>query len=321
MSTDSWRIRPGRAADAGALRDIRLAALADSPDAFGDTYAQCAAWDDEQWRRRASEWNFYLAEVDGRVVGMARGEAHDARPDTRWLFAMYVAPVARGDGTARRLVDAVSAWALAEGVDALYLYVSSSMSRAKAFYAKCGFVATGLTVSHDDHEDPRLFEELRRPLHDAALRIAPVQARALHDLRRRVLRGDDPTVNVANPGDHLDTTVHFGGSLADRLVVGASFFEAPAPFGNAEGAYQLRYMATDFDVQGRGLGSRLLAYAVAEMAGRGATLLWANARTSAVDFYLATGWQVLEGSLHVSAETGIDHVVIHRSVAASPTTR
>ena len=32
------RVRPGRPADADALRSIRLEALADSPEAFGDSY-------------------------------------------------------------------------------------------------------------------------------------------------------------------------------------------------------------------------------------------------------------------------------------------
>ncbi len=312
MNPEVRRVRPGTRRDAMALRAIRLEALADSPGAFGDTYERCVAWDDEQWARCAEEWNFYLAERDGRVVGMARGEVHDERPDTRWLFAMYVSPPARGTNVARELVDAVSAWALAQGVDALHLYVSSSLSRAKAFYAKCGFAPTGHSVSSGP-EDPRVFEEMRRPLGEGVLRVVAVDPRALHDLRRRVLRDDDATVDVVNRGDALATTLHFGGYLLERLVVGASFFEVSAPFDPTRVAYQLRYMATDFDVQGRGLGSRLLTHALGVLAQRGVTLVWANARTSAVDFYLATGWRVLENSLHVSAETGIDHVIIHRS--------
>lgn len=318
MNLDSLRVRPGRVEDAPTLRAIRLEALADSPDAFGDTYARCVTWSDEEWAQRANDWNFYLAELDGRVVGMARGEVHDERPGTRWLFAMYVSPTVRGTDVARRLVDTVSAWAVSEGVDALHLYVSSSMSRAKAFYVKSGFRATGHSVSGGD-DDPREFEEMRRPLEDAGLRVERVDPRALHDLRRRVLRDDDPLVDVTNPRDDDTSTLHLAGYLLDRPVVGASFFEVSAPFAPGEGVYQLRYMATDFDVQGRGLGSRLLTHAVEVLARRGATLLWANARTSAVGFYTATGWRVLENSLHVSAETGIDHVVIHRTVDSSST--
>ncbi|MDE3139732.1 MAG: GNAT family N-acetyltransferase [Acidobacteriota bacterium] len=313
MSVPAVRVRPGRPADADALRSIRLEALADSPEAFGDSYEECLAWDEAQWRARADEWNFYLAEVDGRVVGMARGESHEGRPGTRWLFAMYVSPSARGGDVARRLVDTVSAWAVAEGVDALHLYVSSSMSRAKAFYVKSGFAATGLSVSGRDG-DERVFEEMRRPLEESSLLLSSVAASSLYDLRRRVLREGDASVDVRNPGDEVDSTLHVGGTLMGRVVVGASFFAVPAPFRPDEGAYQLRYMASDFDVQGHGLGARLLDYALADLSRRGAGLLWANARTSAIGFYTATGWSVRPGSLHVSAETGIDHVIIHRAL-------
>jgi GNAT superfamily N-acetyltransferase len=320
MSVPAIRVRPGRPADAAALRAIRLEALADSPEAFGDSYEECLAWDEAQWRACADEWNFYLAEVDGRVVGMARGETHDGRPGTRWLFAMYVSPQARGTDVARRLVDTVAAWAVAEGMDALHLYVSSSMTRAKAFYVKSGFAATGLAVSGRDGDD-RVFEEMRRPLGDRSLHLAPVAAQSLYDLRRRVLREGHEAVDVRNPGDEVASTLHLGGTLMGRLVVGASFFAVPAPFRPDQDAYQLRYMASDFDVQGHGLGSRLLDHALADLSGRGADLLWANARTSAIGFYTATGWSVRPGSLHVSAETGIDHVIIHRTLGPDSAAR
>ena len=307
----SLRVRPGREDDAALLRAIRLEALADSPDAFGDTYDECAAWSLAQWAHKAREWNFYLAEYEGRVVGMARGETHDGRPESRWLFAMYVSPSQRGSEAARALVDMVSAWASAQGVAALHLYVSTSMARARAFYDKVGFVATGSSVV-STLGDGRVFEELRRDLAAFDFRVENVAPAMLHDLRRRVLRADDPLIDVTNPGDELDATRHVGGFLGPRVVASASFFAVPAPFAPEVPAYQLRYMATDFDVQGRGLGARLLAHVLDDFAGRGVRLLWANARVSAVDFYVATGWNVLDDSWHISTETGIEHVVISR---------
>jgi len=55
------------------------------------------------------------------------------------------------------------------------------------------------------------------------------------------------------------TSIHFGGLLGDRLVVSASFFPSSPPMNPTLVTYQLRYMATDFDVQGRGYGARVLA--------------------------------------------------------------
>lgn len=136
-------VRRGSVADVDALRAIRLEALADTPEAFGSTYEQVAAWDDAQWRSVAETWNFFLAEQGGQVVGVATGGLHDRYPGTRWLFGMYVTPSHRGTGVAERLVEAVSGWALEQGADRIYLHVTERVPRARAFYEKVGFRHTG----------------------------------------------------------------------------------------------------------------------------------------------------------------------------------
>jgi GNAT superfamily N-acetyltransferase len=137
------RVRRGAVGDADALRAIRLEALSDSPAAYGSTYEDAVAWDDAQWREVAGRWNFFLAERDDEVVGLATGGEHERYPGTRWLFAMYVTPRARGTGAAELLVDAVSAWARAQGARELYLHVTEAVPRARAFYEKVGFRPTG----------------------------------------------------------------------------------------------------------------------------------------------------------------------------------
>ena len=74
--------------------------------------------------------------------------------------------------------------------------------------------------------------------------------------------------------------------------------------------YQLRYMATDFDAQGRGYGARVLSVAEELLVRRGVQQLWANGRDTALGFYFAVGWSALEGSEHMSPETGLPHTVI-----------
>jgi GNAT superfamily N-acetyltransferase len=141
-------------------------------------------------------------------------------------------------------------------------------------------------------------------------RVARVEAPVLYELRRRVLRENDPAKNVADPRDAAAASMHFGGYLGDELVVSASFFPSTSPTHLDLVAYQLRYMATDFAVQGRGYGATLLARASADLRDEGAQQLWANARDSALGFYLATGWTVIEGSQHLSPETQLPHTVI-----------
>ncbi len=147
-------VRRTRATDWAALRDIRLEALLDEPDAYGSTYHESVDYSDERWRRMAADYCYFLAEVDGHVVGMASGGANDQYPGSHWLYGMYVTPSFRGTGVASRLVGAVVDWARAEGAADLYLQVTATLPRARGFYAKSGFVETGERMRL--HRDPRL---------------------------------------------------------------------------------------------------------------------------------------------------------------------
>ena len=148
-------------------------------------------------------------------------------------------------------------------------------------------------------------------------RVERVEAPVLHELRRRVLRGNDPELSVADPRDGDVTTRHFGGFVGDRLVVSASFYFAAAPVTEDLVSYQLRYMATDFDVQGRGYGASVLLIAFDELRALGAEQVWAYARDSALGFYVATGWSIVEGSEFISAETQLPHSIIVRLLVES----
>ena len=125
------------------LRAIRLEALADTPDAYGSTYEESALWSDAQWKNAASTRLYYLAERDGRVVGMVSGGYNDAYPGTRWLYGMYVTPSERGTGTSAQLVRTIGEWARSNGAAEVYLHVTTSLPRARAFYEKVGFKPDG----------------------------------------------------------------------------------------------------------------------------------------------------------------------------------
>jgi GNAT superfamily N-acetyltransferase len=140
--------------DAPLLRSIRLEALLDSPEAYGSTYKESRTWADRHWRALARQWNYYLAEMDGRPVGVASGGLNELHPGTRWLYGMYVSPAARGSGVADLLVNAVSQWARDEGADELYLHVARPMERARAFYDSIGFRATGEVIKME--RDPSI---------------------------------------------------------------------------------------------------------------------------------------------------------------------
>ena len=141
-------VRRARAGEWEALREIRLAALADSPDAFGSTLAEEHDADEARWRGWITGEGWagavatFIADGSGPLLGMATGYRPDDRPTTGWLFAMWVRPERRGEGLGRRLVAAVEEWAAALDIDQLLLHVTDGNDGAVRFYASCGFVGT-----------------------------------------------------------------------------------------------------------------------------------------------------------------------------------
>lgn len=128
------------ASDWALLKQIRLAALAGAPTAFGVSYDTAAGYTDAQWQERAAAVTgpqFWLAFVDGRPVGMiGAGVSQTGRFN---LIAMWVEPGVRGSGVAARLVDAVKARARQLGHERIYLDVAPDNARAAQFYRKHGF--------------------------------------------------------------------------------------------------------------------------------------------------------------------------------------
>lgn len=137
-----FRIHRGTAEDWAAYRKIRLRMLADSPDAYGSSYAFEARFPEERWRERSSNPLLFLAYApDGRLVGTATGlPAADRTVD---IVAMYVDPDYRGQGCAERLLDAVAAGARDRGARRLVLHVTDGNEAANRCYTRYGFCPTG----------------------------------------------------------------------------------------------------------------------------------------------------------------------------------
>ena len=133
-----------------AYRDLRLRALADSPDAFGSTFAREAVRSDDEWRERlatgaGSHRDLPLvAVVDDALAGLAWGRLDERQPDIAHLFQVWVAPEFRGRGIGRLLVDAVIAWARSVGARELRLGVTRGDTAAVRLYRRAGFVDDGI---------------------------------------------------------------------------------------------------------------------------------------------------------------------------------
>lgn len=130
-------------------RHLRLRALADSPDAFGSTFAREAARSDDDWRERLtagarSPSNLPLVVVvDDAFVGLAWGRLDEQQPEIAYLFQVWVAPEVRGRGVGQLLVDAVIAWARTAGARILRLGVACGDTAAVRLYRRAGFVDDG----------------------------------------------------------------------------------------------------------------------------------------------------------------------------------
>ena len=135
LTPDDWRV----------WRELRHAALAEAPYAFGSRLADWQGEGDleERWRARLSIPGQHLVVLlDGRPVGMASGVPDD-RDGVAELISMWVSPAARGHGAGDRLMSAVEQWARQSGAHTLKLAVTEGNENATALYRRSGFTGTG----------------------------------------------------------------------------------------------------------------------------------------------------------------------------------
>jgi GNAT superfamily N-acetyltransferase len=136
LTADDWMI----------WRELRLAALAEAPYAFGTRLADWQGDGDREvrWRAQlATPGSYHVAALlDGGPAGMAGGVPADEAGAVE-LVSMWVSPAARGRGVGGALVAAVERWARELPARALTLAVARGNEGASALYRRHGFVATG----------------------------------------------------------------------------------------------------------------------------------------------------------------------------------
>jgi thiamine transport system ATP-binding protein len=172
---------------------------------------------------------------------------------------------------------------------------------------------TAVLVTHDRDEAATVADRVVR-LEDLrpGLRIVELGAADTHDLRRRVLREGRDDAVVVFDGDDEAGTLHLGALDGEGGLVGVStWLWRPCPIDAGARDRQLRGMAVDRVRQGGGVGGVLLAAGVDRALAAGATVVWANARDTALGFYRRNGFEVI-GEGYVDAATGLPHHHIRR---------
>src|SRR5690242_10047077 len=99
LTGDDWRL----------LRDVRLAALADAPYAYGSSLAIEEAFGEADWRRRlhpAALWT--VVRHEDEPVGLIG--AYVPEEDTPMIVSLWVRPGLRGKGIGDELITDVLRW-------------------------------------------------------------------------------------------------------------------------------------------------------------------------------------------------------------------
>lgn len=121
--------------------------------------------------------------------------------------------------------------------------------------------------------------------------VKQINAGDTHDIRHKMLREGFPIEECTFKSDEDDQTFHLGAFEEGKLVSVASFyFEKNITF-DEQNQYRLRGMATLPDYQRKGLSSELLKMAFPIIKQNFCSLLWCNARSSAVGFYQKVGFE------------------------------
>ena len=111
-------------------------------------------------------------------------------------------------------------------------------------------------------------------------------------VRQPVLRPGKPVDSCIFEGDDLETTTHFGIYADDDIKGCVSVFQSASEEFPEENQFQMRGMAVVESHQKKGLGEMLVNEAEKYVQEMHASILWFNARESAIGFYKKMGYKV-----------------------------
>jgi GNAT superfamily N-acetyltransferase len=135
----------------------------------------------------------------------------------------------------------------------------------------------------------------------------------IHELRVRVLRKGTPATHANYPEDQYDDVVHLAIRVDGDVVATSTWFSKECPELPGQSAVQLKGMAVDDSLQTTGFGRALIDAGISLAKERGATLVWARARDTAVGFYEKCGFSVI-GDGFIDEPTAMPHHIVIRTI-------
>jgi ribosomal protein S18 acetylase RimI-like enzyme len=138
----TWQV-PVEPANWRMLRDARLAALLESPQAFLANHAHESQWDELKWQEMIKHDTWVVAREATYVIAVARSVRVAAHDKLRYLESIWVAPTHRKRGVCRALIDRIAETERQAGVTTLLLWVLEHNHDAYSAYKALGFEPTG----------------------------------------------------------------------------------------------------------------------------------------------------------------------------------
>ncbi|MGW0802715.1 GNAT family N-acetyltransferase [Nonomuraea sp. NPDC002799] len=283
--------------DGERLREVRLRALQDTPDAFASPYAVEAAFPPGKWADRLADQSarWWVAESGGADVGLVCVKLEEAGAH---LLSMWVAPEARGSGAGSRLVDEAVRWARSGGAEKVGLWAVDQNDAARALYARKGFTPSGRVMALPSN--PALMEshyELSLLFRQARREDVPAIVAMLADDPLGATREGDPGDERylaafdridADPGDELIVAEREGkvvGTMQLTYLAGLSRLGAER--------CQIEAVRVAAAARGQGLGRKMIEWGIGRARARGCVIVQLTSDRSRLDahrFYDSLGF-------------------------------
>ncbi len=160
-------VRRLRLGEGDLYKRLRVAALSESPEAFGTTLAEANARSEESWQQQADnsarghDRATLIAIANEEPVGMAALYRDSQDQSLGELIQVWVDPAYRGGDSAKKLITEILIWAKRNNFMQVTAWVVKENQRMLRFLEKCGFELTNEVKSfRDDDESCLLVKEV-----------------------------------------------------------------------------------------------------------------------------------------------------------------
>jgi predicted GNAT family acetyltransferase len=127
------------------FRDIRIRAVSDSPQAFGDSREQTETREKVVWLQWITNSNIYVVENKNVFVASATLRKN---ADNIWIInGVWTDPEHRKKGLSKKLFGQIFQDASSMKIDSIELHVNPVQNSAVSLYESLGFCKTGVLTS------------------------------------------------------------------------------------------------------------------------------------------------------------------------------